>query len=269
MPSAVITLLTDFGLQDEYVGVMKGVIMTIAGPGISIVDLNHGIAAQDVRQAAFLLDASYRYFPPGSIHLVVVDPGVGTQRRLIGLKLDRHYFIGPDNGLFSCVMKGASAAVAVELNNQQCWLKTTSDTFHGRDILAPVAAHLAAGMSLDALGTALDPSSICLPADWQPRLLEPHHLQGTIIAVDRFGNLITNVHSSLLPTGGVDELPPAVRIDLANGFDLNLQRQYAGVERGEPLALINSRGFLEIAVNQGDARRFFDAAKGDTVEIYW
>src|SRR5919199_222420 len=204
----IITLLTDFGVADAYVGVMKGVILGIA-PEVTAVDLCHEVPPQDVRAGAFLLMAAYAYFPAGTIHLAVVDPGVGTERQIVAVRAGEHYFVGPDNGLLRWAVDragGAAAIVAVE--NPEYRLSQVSTTFHGRDMMAPAAAHLARGVPLEALGPAV------------PRLAgepfpEPQRrgnaLAGRVIYVDRYGNCITNLPSPALRNGAAS-VPEKVEV---------------------------------------------------------
>jgi len=181
----VITLTSDFGLEDEYVGVMKGVIVSIA-PAARIIDLSHGIKRQAVQEAAFVLAAAYRYFPKGTVHVAVVDPGVGSDRKIILLRADGHFFIAPDNGLLTFLLAGDRFEAVHEVANRDLFIKPVSNTFHGRDIMAPVAARLAAGLDMEAVGPAIDRAAVVRFR--LPRLTinrEQGTVTGTIIGVDR------------------------------------------------------------------------------------
>ncbi|RLC85831.1 MAG: hypothetical protein DRI79_10855, partial [Chloroflexi bacterium] len=185
----LVTLTTDFGTADGYVGTMKGVILSIA-PDAQLVDISHEIAPQNVRQAAYVLYTAYPFFPPHTVHLVVVDPGVGSARRPIALRTPAGYFVGPDNGVFSYVMAREPVEALVELRDPRYRLPQVSHTFHGRDVFAPAAAHLAAGVPITALGPpVLD------PVTFPPPCLEitPEGITGEVLHADRFGNVITSI----------------------------------------------------------------------------
>ncbi|MEP0916292.1 SAM-dependent chlorinase/fluorinase [Leptolyngbya sp. DQ-M1] len=252
----LITLLTDFGLNDVYVGVMKGTIAQI-NPQIQTIDLTHQVPPQDIATARFHLMNAYPYFPSGTVHLAVVDPGVGSQRRSIAVRLKSGFVVAPDNGLISGVLSDAIAAV--ELSNPQYWrLLTPSTTFHGRDIFAPAAAHLASGVPLQELGTAIDLSSIVqLPT---PDVIETEAgLLGVIQAIDHFGNLITNI-----PGERVRDRPWRIRI---NEAIFSGKTTYADAAIGEVIGLIGSHGWIEIAMNRGNAQNYLKLAVGDTIVI--
>lgn len=264
---SLITLTTDFGLRDGYSGVMKGVIAGIA-PQATVIDLTHEIAPQDVRSAAYLLWATLPYFPPETVHLAVVDPGVGTARRALAARTPWGYLVGPDNGLFSYVWAAAPPELAVELTNPAYRLPALSATFHGRDLFAPAAAHLACGVPLAAFGPPVSD-----PVRWPlPRLERlPGALGGEVLYVDRFGNGVTSIgrlhweneELRLVPAFGQGpalEVQTARALVQAAGRRWLLRRTYGEVAAGEPLALIGSAGLLELAVAQGSA-----AALGVTV----
>jgi S-adenosyl-L-methionine hydrolase (adenosine-forming) len=251
--SAIITLTTDFGDADGYVGAMKGVILSLA-PHATVIDISHAVPAQQVRHAARVLATAAPFFPPGTIHVAVVDPGVGSQRRGIALQTPTAMFVGPDNGLFSPFLRAGIACVA--LTNPAAHHHPVSATFHGRDIFAPVAAHLSNDMPLAALGPAVDD-----PVMWsepQPQRLPGGRLRAQVIYVDRFGNLVTNVGPL---SGGGD-----VRVRIG-GTALLVRRTYANVEPGELVALIGSSGYLEIAVRDGSAAERLGMDVGAPVEI--
>jgi len=251
--SGVITLTTDFGAADPYAGMMKGVILSIF-PAARIVDLSHEIPAHDPAAAAWVLLDSVPFFPPGTVHLAVVDPGVGSKRRPLALRNGDRFFVGPDNGIFSAFLP---ADETVELNRPQFFLPKISACFHGRDLFAPVAARLAAGSALADFGSPLaDPVRLRLPQPVQ----EGDTLRGEVIRVDRFGNLITNIPERLLPPS-----PFAARI---GGTDVpGLFPCYAAIPAGTCAALLGSSGRLEIARPQGSAAAALAAAAGATVAI--
>jgi S-adenosyl-L-methionine hydrolase (adenosine-forming) len=265
---SLISLLTDFGTRDEYVGVMKAVIWGIA-PQSQIVDIGHQVEPQDIYQAAFLLGAAYPYFGVGSVHVAVVDPGVGGDRRIVGMRFENQFFIAPDNGLLALVLNRRRPEELVEVSRSEFFLPRVGSTFHGRDIFAPVAAHLASGTALEALGPQL-------ALDQLHRLSHPPapeigqgQIRGAIVQVDRFGNLTTNIGRRQLTEAQapLDEGCVAVRV---GGKTLKgLSACYADVPAGRPLVLMGSRELLEIAVNQGNARRQLEVSRGDTVEVVW
>ena len=277
-PIPLVTLTTDFGTADGYVGTMKGVILGIA-PDARLVDLSHEIAPQDVRQAAYVLYTAYPFFPPHTVHLVVVDPGVGSARRPIALRTPKGYFVGPDNGVFSYVMANEPVEAVVELSDPHYRLLQVSHTFHGRDVFAPAAAHLAAGVPIEALGPpVLDP--VTFPP---PRLeVSPDTITGEVLHADHFGNVITSI-GKLAWSEDVLALEPAFHevkderqmrfkatkaTVVVAGQEINgVFRTYAEVEPGAVLALVGSEGYLEIAVREGSAAQKLGLHTGDTVEL--
>jgi len=280
--SPVITLTTDFGLDDAYVGTMKGVILSIVSDA-RLVDITHRIASQDVRQTAYVLYTVYRFFPPHTVHLVVVDPGVGSARRAIALRTPRGSFVGPDNGVFSYVMAEQPLTAAVELADPRYRRARVSQTFHGRDIFAPAAAHLAAGVPIDQFGP-LVPDPVTLPL---PHLqVNPNVISGEVLHVDHFGNVITSIgclfweaeELTLRPafrgTGETGAQEVHFRADeasvTAEGHEIQgVRRTYAEVEPGDALALVGSTGHLEIAVREGSGARELGLQVGDPVELRW
>ncbi|HAY23116.1 MAG TPA: hypothetical protein DCY27_13340 [Desulfobacterales bacterium] len=254
----IITLLTDFGLQDVYVGVMKGVILGI-NPNVRLVDLTHNVPPHDIAAGAFLLRSAWQFFPSGAIHLAVVDPGVGSDRRALAIFCRDHYFVGPDNGLFSLIFSGESAAAIVSLEKAEFFLPKVSATFHGRDIMAPTAAYISLGTPLTALGPSLtDPVALNLPA---PRL-EERRLLGEIIYGDRFGNLISNILFADLQIWRQGQ-PIGLTV---NGHPIpHLVRTYHEVPSGTLLALEGSHGYLEIACRLGSAAQALHTGPGGQV----
>ncbi|MDX2138365.1 MAG: SAM-dependent chlorinase/fluorinase [Chloroflexota bacterium] len=263
MHTPLIALLTDFGMDDSYVGVMKGVISGIC-PDARIIDLTHAIAPQNVRQGAFELLTTYTYFPADTIFLVVVDPGVGGTRRPMLARAGTYTFIAPDNGVLSYVLDRDPAAQVHELTSAQHRLSRVSNTFHGRDVFAPAAAYLARGGAPEVLGPRLE-SYVRLP---QPRLVrDDKRIRGEAVHVDHFGNIVTSIgnltwthEGELALHSAWDAQAEAVRIDAKQAvvtyddWRINgIARTYTDVPRGSLLALVGSSGFLEIAINQGDA----------------
>ncbi|MGQ9687227.1 MAG: SAM hydrolase/SAM-dependent halogenase family protein [Desulfobaccales bacterium] len=256
----VITLLTDFGTRDPYVAAMKGIILSL-NPAATLVDLTHDIAPQDITAAAFFLEEAAPYFPVGTIHLAVVDPGVGTSRRGLAARAGDHFWVGPDNGLFHLIFQQKGPAEVVSLENPEYFRSSVSTTFHGRDIFAPVAAHLSLGTPLGALGPAVaDP--VALP--WPAPDFTPEAVRGEIVYVDGFGNLISNIKGQEL-LAWLAETPPLVI--LGSLTIRNLVRTYGEVAPGGFLALVGSHGFLEIAANQGNAAQRLSVGKGRPVSV--
>jgi S-adenosylmethionine hydrolase len=261
----VITLLTDFGLADAYAGIMKGVILGIA-PGALVVDLCHSVPPQDVRAGAFLLMAAYAYFPPGTIHVAVVDPGVGTTRRIVAARAGGYTFVGPDNGVLRWALDraggvgGAEAVVAVE--NPRYRLANVSRTFHGRDVMAPAAAHLAAGVSLEALGPVVAPGTLAGEPFPSPERRGKTAVAGRVVYVDHFGNCTTNLPEDAASISSA----PGVSVEVA-GRRVPLARAYGDVDPGQPLALTGSTGLLEIAVRDGNAARTLGIEVGNSVSL--
>jgi hypothetical protein len=257
-PSGIITLTTDFGLSDPYVAMMKGVILSI-NPSAKLVDVTHQIGTGSISQAALMIHETFPFFPEGTVHVAVVDPGVGSNRRLLALEAADHFFVGPDNGLFWPVFRDFAGAKAVQLTESRYFLQSITPTFHGREIFAPVAAHLSLGLSLPSLGPAVrDLTKLTTP---QPRI-EAGVLCGEIIRTDHFGNLVTNISGKEL-TNFLQSASP--RIEAGKLVIRKLNRIYADCEEGESLALINSSGLLEIAVNLGRASEYIGLNNGEIV----
>ncbi len=253
----IITLTTDFGLTDGFVGAMKGVILSINLDAI-IVDITHDVAPQNIEQGAFLFAASARYFPANAIHVVVVDPGVGSARRAIALQAGETIYVAPDNGVLSMAV-GNSATRAVHLNKSAYWLPRVSNTFHGRDIFAPVAAHLSLGVPLEALGDPIDDwvrLSSCAAA-----FRSGDEIAGRVVHIDRFGNIVTNISEEML--AGMDRARIVVRI--GGRVVRGVKTTYADAARGELIALISSSWQVEIAVRDGNAAQTLGIRLGDEV----
>jgi S-adenosylmethionine hydrolase len=254
-----ITLTTDFGQQDPYVGLMKGAIAAI-NPQAQVIDLSHGVPPQNIMAAGLILQHSIRYFPAGTIHVVVVDPGVGSSRRPILIDFDGSYFVGPDNGVLSVALERKQPSQIIHLSNPTFQLQTISKTFHGRDIFAPVAAHLSLGVPVKEFGEKLD-SFVELVV---PKVIrQEQQIGGEIVYVDSFGNLFTNIRERDLTGLAKDRLRIVLGPTEIGGLAVN----YASVVAGEFVCLFNSWGFLEIAVNKGNARQRTGAKVGDIVAI--
>lgn len=257
----LITLTTDFGLHDAYVAIMKGVILNIA-PEARLIDVTHSISPQDVMEAAFVLKNAIPYFPSNTIHLAVVDPGVGTPRKAIALRKDQQWFVGPDNGLFSLVLNGASPDEVIELDNPAYWLnEVPSATFHGRDVFAPVAAYLAMDKPLNVLGTPIESVT---PLHWVLPIADKEGIRGWVVHVDRFGNCITNISREL-----IDKQRNGKSLKCYVGTSIldKIQNTYGASASGEPLMLFDSNELLEIAVNAGNASSLLNIRKGSAVDL--
>jgi hypothetical protein len=258
--SGVVTLTTDFGLQDPFVGVMKGRLVA-AFPGIRIIDLTHEIEAHWPAEAGFWLARSFRYFPAGTVHVAVVDPGVGSAREIAAVEADGHLFLAPDNGLLAAVLDAVPRASARHVSSvvlAQLGIQAPSATFHGRDIFAPLAANLAAGRLTPA---ELGPETTDLVPGWiEGPTVAAGQVTGTVVTIDRFGNLITNIESAHLT--GLSY--PRVRVA---GRELPLRRTYADVRPGDYLALVNSFGVLEVARAERSAAEGLGLARGAPVSV--
>ncbi len=272
-PVRVVSLLTDFGQADAYVGIMKAVILARA-PHARLVDLTHEVPPHDIARAAFLLYTAAPYFPPGSVHLVVVDPGVGSRRRPIAIATERAFYVGPDNGVFTYVLTRDPLRAAVELREPRFRLTPVSDTFHGRDIFAPAAAHLASGGELSDLGPAVS-DLVYLP----PLRLEMSGaaIQGAVLHADRFGNVITSIGplawegERLVLTaapGGPLRFSAASAVVEVGGERLHgIHHTYAEAAPGALIALVGSHEHLEIAIREGSAARRLNLEPGAPVTV--
>ncbi|AZB73467.1 SAM hydrolase/SAM-dependent halogenase family protein [Synechococcus elongatus] len=255
--SHLLTLLTDFGLQDSYVAAMKGVIYSIC-PEATLVDLCHAIPPQDVAAGRWQLLQAVPYFPAGTVHLAVVDPGVGSDRRAVVIETAIGLLVGPDNGLWSGLLSRFPAQRAVNLTNTNYWRSPQPDpTFHGRDIFAPVAAHLLNGVPLTELGPLIEPASLQTLGESQPQR-SPQGWQGQIQAIDRFGNLITTLPAELGQA--------AAGLTLGDRW-LPIARTYSEVAVGDLLVLAGSHGYLEIAQRNGSAQQALGAEMGAVVQL--
>ena len=270
--SRIITLTTDFGTSDVYVGVMKGVILSI-NPDVEIIDITHSVSPQDIYEAAFTIRAAYRYFPKDTIHVVVVDPGVGSERQPIVCQTDIAYFVCANNGVLSRVLQDietddTNTSKSVVIENPSYILPQVSNTFHGRDIFSPVAAHLSLGVALSQFGTPIqDLVRFTVP------IIQTidNTLTGQIIKIDSFGNLITNISEDTLTAFLLSTSNDAEAVDfeiLAGNTPITrLNSFYAESEAGEPLAIIGSFGLLEIAINLGNAETVLGMKRDDTIVV--
>ena len=262
-PPRIITLTTDFGTSDAYVGTMKGVIFGI-NPNVQVVDLTHAIPPQDIHEAAFTIRSASRYFPKSTIHTIVVDPGVGSDRQAIVCEIDGVFFVCPDNGVLSYLLQDIDNSTELQMNavaiqNPAYYLPEVSNTFHGRDIFAPVAAHLSLGVSLVNIGAPIE-GLVQLPIPI-PQVSE-NTIIGQIIKIDRFGNAITNISASMIAGIGA-----TYEIKVGSTRLRRIHNAYAESGVSEPLAIIGSVGLLEIAINGGSAEKQLGLKQGDTVAI--
>jgi len=260
MEKSIITLLTDFGTKDHYVASMKGVILNI-NPRCLLIDITHQVSPHDIREGAFILANACSHFPKGTIHLSVVDPGVGGARKPILLVTQNYYFVGPDNGLFTMIAQKERVKQIIVLDKQKYHLSKVSATFHGRDIFAPVAAHLSLGIKPNAFGHKID--SLEGLGSERP-VIKEGKLLGEILHVDSFGNLVSNIDEEILFrfTQGRPLVIRAGRKTIRG-----LKRGYSAGKRDEPIALLGSGGFLEISVREGNAQKMLKAKRGDPIQV--
>jgi S-adenosylmethionine hydrolase len=265
----VIALLTDFGLIDGYVGVLKGVMLGI-DPQVHLIDITHDILPQDVDAAAWVLRTSYRYFPMGTIYTCVVDPGVGSTRWPIAMRAGDWFFVGPDNGLFSYILREETIYEVVVLSNPAYHLPQVSATFQGRDLFAPVAAHLARGVALKDLGMPIDPSSLKL-LDFKYASRHNGLVEAQIVYIDHFGNLITNIPASMVP----DLFSCAtiqLTIPLRKVIVTQRRRFFADNHAQDELAIrpfvyVDSADYIGVAIQNGNAAKTLDVHVGDAVTL--
>ena len=257
----MITLMTDFGLKDPYVAEMKAVILGIC-PNAVIIDITHEVAKFNIRMGAYVLASAVPYFPEGAVHVGVVDPGVGTRRRPIVIQTKQSFFVGPDNGLLVLAAEKQGIICIHELANPRFMLPKVSSTFHGRDIFAPAAAHLLNGVKPEEFGPEIREAA---KPEFAKTTQRNGVLIGEVLHVDGFGNIITNINEKEVAQSHVKG---AVNVELASyKLKLKLGKAYGEVEPQEPLALIGSHGFLEIALNQGNAAEKFETKPGDKIKL--
>ncbi|GAB6095139.1 SAM-dependent chlorinase/fluorinase [Desulfatiferula olefinivorans] len=260
---AVVTFITDFGTEDEYAGVMKGAVLTV-NPQVTLVDISHHIPPFDVFAAARMLEASFAFFPEKTVHVTVVDPGVGSDRAIVAFDMAGHRFLAPDNGIPARLIRRRTVDAMVRLAMPDC----LSPTFHGRDVFAPAAARLAGGCALSELGPSFDPADLVALPETPGRLTPEGRLHGRIVAVDHFGNLITDLdRGGLVSAWGAfsgEKLTASVGCGQVRGLFNHYDQ---GPAKG-PLMVVGSRGCLEIAVNRGSARDLFQAGVGDEIVVW-
>ncbi len=266
-PHSMIAVTTDFGDRDHYVACMKGVIAQVA-PQSTVVDVTHEIEPQNIMGAAYILYHAFPWFPPGTIHLVVVDPGVGTARGIIAARYGENTIIAPDNGIISFVHHAYKVDEVRVINNPQIALGQVSNTFHGRDIMAPAAAHLAKGGAMRDLGPATNHVEVLKTI--HPKQTAANRIEGQVIHVDRFGNLLSNISQRDLAL--IAEDPKQLQVSISTDGDSHqvlgrLHRTYGDVPVGEALSLLSSGGFVEVAVHLGDASNRLKAKIGSTVVV--
>jgi len=256
----IITLLTDFGSKDHYVASMKGVILNI-NPQCTLVDITHEVRPHDIEEGAFILANTYSYFPKGTIHLSVVDPGVGGGRKAILLVTQNYYFIGPDNGLFTFVAQREKVKQVVVLTKRKYFLPKVSMTFHGRDIFAPVAAHLSLGIKPNVFGYEIGSLE---ELEFEKPIIKERKLLGEILHIDTFGNLVSNIDEEKL-FRFIQSRPFVIRAgrEAIHG----LKKEYWEGKKGELIAILGSGGFLEISVREGNAQKMLGVKRGDTIKI--
>ncbi len=254
----IVTLLSDFG--DVYPASMKGAILSI-NPAAYIVDISHSVPSHDIRAGAFILMSTARYFPPGTVHVAVIDPGVGTKRRAIAIRAGSesgvHYFIGPDNGLLIPAAKSLGDFKVYEITNRNLFRKNISSTFHGRDIFAPVGAHISKGLNIAEVGRQIFDY---IDLDFGKGIKKDDVVEGRIIFIDSFGNIVTNISKDL-----VDSQPGDI-LEIQK-IRILFHKSYGFCKMGEPLALFGSHGFLEIAINRGNAALYFDKKPDDEIIV--
>jgi S-adenosylmethionine hydrolase len=263
---SIITLLTDFGTEDAYVGVMKGVILSI-NPSAAVVDVCHYIDPQDLIEAAYLIKSSYRYFPKGTVHIIIVDPGVGGNRSIVAVELAGHIFLAPDNGVLTLLMDEGEVDAIVRVENTHYFLNSISQTFHGRDIFAPVGAHISKGVPIEKLGPYLGKQELIRLSIPKPYISDKDELIGTIISIDRFGNCISNINENCLNKFVENGSEKRLEIKIGKTVIKSLSHTYTDVEPKRPLAIIGSFGYLEIAMSCDNAGRQLNVEKGDTITL--
>jgi S-adenosylmethionine hydrolase len=257
----IITLITDFGEASGYIGIMKGVILSI-NPECRIIDITHHISPQDREEAAFVLKSTCPFFPPDTIHLVVVDPGVGSTRKPIIVESSQSWFVGPDNGVFSFIFLEGLQKRVWEITNDRYFLSPVSPTFHGRDIFAPIAAHLSSGVCIHEIGKELKD---CVQLEELEPEVHPDMLKGRVVLIDHFGNLVSNISHKLF-TRVVGTNP--FQITVGNRVIRKIYNTYSDAEDGEVVALFGSFQHLEISVRNGNCQRLLRVSKGFQVSVH-
>jgi S-adenosylmethionine hydrolase len=263
LPRTIVTLTSDFGLADNYAGVMKGVILGV-NPEANIIDISHDIRPYDLLEGALAIAQAYGYFPQRSIHVVVVDPGVGSARRPLMVSADNHHFIAPDNGVLSLVLARAEDATIRHITSTHYFLEPVSQTFHGRDVFAPCAGWLSRQVEPEKFGDIVtDCVRFSLP---QPKKIGEKLLKGVVLRVDRFGSLLTNITPADAPEL-FTATPPPFKIVVGKAEVIKFRAAYAEGQPGEVFGILGSSGYLEIAANRASASQATGAAKGAEVGV--
>jgi len=261
LPNAIITLTTDYGTNDHLVGTLKGVILKI-NPEATIVDITHNVAPFDLLDAALAIGSAYSYFPPRTIHVVIVDPGVGTERRPLLVTAENQYFVAPDNGVLSVIYEREENVVARNVTAAHYFLQPVSKTFHGRDIFAPIAAWLSKGWQTASMGEEItDHKKFALP---KPKATDGV-VKGIVMRVDTFGNLVTNFRAEDLPESALTS--GEVKFQVGTQAVSRMVPTFASGDAGEPVAYVGSAGYVEIAVNKGNASRTLSIGRGTAVVL--
>ena len=261
MPNAIITLTTDYGLNDHLVGTLKGVILKI-NPEATIVDITHNVAPFDLLDGALAIGNAYSYFPARTIHVVVVDPGVGTERRPLLVTAENQYFVAPDNGVLSLIYEREENVVARHITAEHYYLQPVSKTFHGRDVFAPVAAWLSKGWQTASMGEEVaDYKKFALP---KPKITDGI-AKGIVMRVDAFGNLVTNFRPEDLPESALTN--GEVKFQVGNQAVSRMVPTFASGNAGEPVAYVGSAGYVEIGLNKGNASRTLSIGRGTPVVL--
>lgn len=256
----LISFLSDFGLRDNFVGVVKAVILKI-NPSAQIVDICHQISPHSIWEAGFLLKSSFRFFPKGTIHLAVVDPEVGTPRKAIIVKTENFYFIAPDNGLLSFVLEEEPPLKIIEITNERYFLKPVSSTFHARDIFAPVAGYLSKGRAIDKFGNEVSDYN---KLEWVLPKIRKNVLEGEVIYIDYFGNLVTNIRKEVFENFVRNR---RFRIKAGDFYIKKISFNYAQADSKQPIALIDSFGYLEISLKEKNAAYSLRLNKGSKIKV--
>jgi hypothetical protein len=261
MSRPIISFTTDFGVDSPYVAQMKAAVLRVS-PDATFVDITHSIPPQNVRQAALVLAQVVPRFPKDAIHVVVVDPGVGTSRRILLARILNQSLIAPDNGILSGVTRIAPAKPVIAITNDQFWNQPVSTTFHGRDIMAPVAAHLSQGLSWDKIGSPVDD---WVKLNWNDLQINSDSIQGSVVLIDSFGNLLTDIPLENIPSGARNHCRISCGVFQTNGITAT----YGVGQPGELVALTSSSDYLEMAVVNGNAALHVGAKIGDAIQIHW
>jgi len=258
--AGIITLLTDFGTEDSYVGAMKGVILSI-NPDATIIDISHQIPPQDITAGAFVLSQAAPFFPKGTVHIAVVDPGVGGKRKPILIETDKYFFVGPDNGIFDIALQNERIRRKIHLTNKNYFLGYISSTFHGRDIFSPVATYLSLGIDPALFGKKI---KTLTSLDVKKPFAKDGKITGRIIHIDRFGNLITNIDEGLLKKVFKNRI---FEVEVCDNIIKRFVPSYTNAKQGEPIGLIGSSGLMEIAMREKNASIELGIKRGDVVIV--